>query len=433
MKSERQGKTNGGGMSLSDTGHNPQKWFAEDIGIYSTIPVAPLLTSLESEFFYRLSSHTDLQAFHCWILSQRPQMIIVQAKLLSKASHEELQSLRNTLNTWGILTLLLAETVEEIRNWRASLWPRAHFYLGDLSEQTLKKKTLYLMNERMLLEEPSVLMLSRRPYLLSHFEGALRCYGIRLHVYPNAEEEFFSMLALDHPEALLCDVELEDSQQLISMVTENYISSSPFPIFMLSEEEQPKKNGETIFSPQESEKLLKLLIDAIYEKRQKRLTFCRDQKTGLYLKEAFFDVTEREMAISQRRSEEFSIVKLKLFSMAGLEKKYGPIFVSFLQTHLNTFIRNHVRATDFVAQGDGGEVLVLFTRVGKPVATLIGERLCHQFSKEATFRENAESVFQPSLGYEVVTYPHDFHKIDELREALVRNKVDEMGWASIIG
>lgn len=404
-----------GGME----GGNTEKWFAEDIGIYSSVSLVPHLESLQTECFYQLSAHNDLQAFHYWILSQRPQMVIIQTKQLLAATHEELQSLRNTLNTWGILTLFLAETLEEIHHWRSSLWPRVHFYLGSISEEPLKKKVLYLMNERLLLEEPSVLVLSRRPYLISHLEGVLRKYGIRLYAYPSAEENIASVLALDHPEAILCDKKLEGHVDLLETLKNGYVSPAPLPILFVGEKGEGERHAPvTVFEPQQSEKLLAHLLDVIYESRQRKLICCRDHRTGLYIKGIFFDVTEREIAIAERRREEFTILKLKLFSMPGLEKKYGSIFVAFLQTNLNYFVRNHVRASDFVAQGEGGEVLVLLSRVGHPVATLIGERLCHQFTKEASFRDNPDSFFQPSLGYEVLSYPHDFQSIKELKGML---------------
>lgn len=411
------------------------KWLQEDIGLYSIAPLEALLQPLAESYPYRFSSHSNFDSLHCWILTQRPQMIILEGESLASARDDQLEILKETLIRWGIISLIISESVEEIHQWRRMNWPRVHFYYGPPSGEQLQKKVVDILSERYLWDQPSVTVVTDKTYLLSHLEMILRLYGIRLQIIGTDGKSASPMarcvepVVCTFPEALLWDVHHWQNGKgpLVDEIT-SLSQPIQLPHFLISEEKKdasftdplpPYFKSTTVFTPDTFDQLMLGLMDAIFERRQKRVHLCRDGRTGFYHQEIFQNVVLREMAMAERRGEDFSILKFSLESIEKVEKKYGFIFKQALEANLALFIQNRVRASDFVAMGNQGEVLVLLSRVGRQLASLVGERLCHRFAKEATFQDNgADHLFSPKLSYQIFCYPHDIRHMNDLKQAL---------------
>lgn len=415
-------------MSLEIKGKDIKKWLTEDIGVYSENALVHHLSPLEEIYPYRFSHYSDLNEFHCWILSQRPQMVIIEGKLLDEKGSDELVRLKGTLNQWGIISLIVCDSVNEIRSRRNSGWPLVHFFHGPVVEREFQDKVISILNERHISYQPCIGVVSQKLYLLSHLEMLLRNYGIRLKMI-SLMDDIRDPIQCDHPEALLWDFsELEKGGW--NLLDEVSKMTHPFiiPTFVVSEDQGgqiPKKILKishvkpAVYSTQHFDLLLYELLETIYEKRRLRLEICRDQKTGLFLRDTFVQVAKKEQAMALRRGEEFSILKLALGLLETCTHKFGEIFTHSLEMTLGLFVQNRVRSSDFIAQGKKGEILILLPRIGRRLATLIGERLCHKFVQEASFQENGLSTeFKPQLTYQAFSYPHDIRNSDDLIAAI---------------
>ncbi len=416
-------------MSLEIEGKDLKKWLTEDIGVYSENSLIHHLTSLEEIYPYRFSNYSDLNEFHCWILAQRPQMVIIEGKLLDGRGEGELVCLKETLARWGIISLIVCDSLNEIRCHRNSGWPLAHFFRGPVVKKDFQDKVINILNERYTSYQPCIGVISKKTYLLSHLEMLLRNYGIRIKIL-SLINDIQNPIQCDHPEALLCDFsELENGGE--SLLNEINEFTTPFvlPVFMVSEEKGgaiPEKILKynhvkpVVYSVENFDFLLYELLETIYEKRRLRLEICRDQKTGLFLRDTFIQVAKKEQTLALRRGEEFSILKLALASLNAYTDKFGEIFTHSLEMTLGLFVQNRVRSSDFIAQGKKGEILVLLPRIGRRLATLIGERLCHRFAQEASFQDNGllSTLFKPELVYQAFSYPHDFRTSDDLIAAI---------------
>ena len=436
----RSGRANGG--------HGGTEGFAPDlietIGVYAEGGIQSILEPLEKGEF-RCEFHSTLSSLHCWILSTRPKLVILESSILLKADSQELKNLKETLSRWGILSLIVVNSVEEIKQWRNAGWPQGgcrpqggcwspggwpglHFCCGPVTKRSLKDKITRMLAERLLLERPGVGVLSDKPYLLSHLEMVLRYYGIRIIPVKAGEmNEALECLASEPIDALLLDVDAFDgkaTQFLENLVKETTLPES-IPSFLVSE----TKGSPMVYSTDRFNELCFEILETVKQNREMRLTVLCDHRTGLYLPETFLHLSEREMALASRRGEEFSIVKIQFRDVQAIEEKFGPIFARELELVLGFFIEHRVRLSDFVAKGfHHGQLLVLFPGVGRQTAHLVGERLRVSFGKAASFGNASRDGFSPRLEYEIYCYPHDVKQIDELEKMLKMNP-EEAGMA----
>lgn len=400
----------------------------EDIGIYSSLPLKPLLEPLFQGHAYQFTSHNNIEHLQCWLLSTRPQLIIFESKFLAESSPPDLESLKETLQKWGVISLILANSIEEIQMWRERKWPAVQFFRGPPSGRSLKKKMVNLLKERLLLERPRVAVFSEKPYLLSHLESVMRNYGVSMIPIPQTDsKEMLVSLACEHSDVLLWDITFMDKTgEKLYADLRNCPLSSQLPVYLISEEKDPsvthwwKKTDVDphIYHADKVGDLVSRISETIFKNRRIKLRECRDQRTGLYLRDTFLAIAEREISLSGRSGQEFSVIKLSMGNLNKAKEKFGSIFAQELEMNLGLFIQNRVRSSDFVAKGKSGEILVLFPRLDRHLATLVGERLRQSFSKAATFQDGTSHQFDPQLHYEIYCYPHDVQNLEELEQAV---------------
>lgn len=406
------------------TGHLSHKYeLIEMIGVYAGGEIQSILETLEKRGV-RCQFHTVLSSFHCWILSARSKLVVLDSALLIQADPEELKNLKETLSQWGILSLIMVHSIEEIKEWRSRNWPGAHFYHGPLTERSLKDKITRMLAERLLLERPGAAVVSDKPYLLSHLGMILRHYGIRMIPVRTMEiNEALKIMAPEHFDVVLLDGDAFafDSGVFLEKLKKT-VSPESIPSFPVSEE----KGSSAVYAPHRFNELCLKILEMVEKKREMRLKVVCDHRTGLYLPETFLHLAEREMALSSRRGEEFSMIKIGFHDVRAIEEKFGPIFVRELELVFSLFIEHRVRSSDFVAKGfHQGQMLVLFPGLDRQMAHLVGERLRAGFAKAASFGHGSCDGFHPRLEYEVTCYPHDVKSVGELEKVLASSKPGE--------
>lgn len=413
-----------------------KKWLHEDVGLFFPSSTSSLVDIFRIQFpYYDFTPHHEVASLECWILAQRPRLIVFDGLHLTTLAENEIKSLRETLSHWSIHSLIVSESLEEIKKWRNHAWPKVHFFHGNIRAKTLHNKLLAIVSEQRVLESPCVAVISDKPYLLSHVGMLLRHYGIHMMSLSDpSAENIMSPLACDHPEVLIWDVScLADNGGALYHQLAQIKNPQNFSIFLVSETKQFPKNSwwlsdgikHEIYFPENFNELMKKVSEVISKNRKIELQICRDTCTGLYVAATLIDVVEKEMSLAAKRGEEFALLRFQIDHIRELEEKYGSIFTHGLERNISFFIQNRVRASDFVAQGNRGEIFVLLPRVSQEGAHLIGQRLCHLFSKEGAFKDSADHLFKPHMNYKAYSYPHDIKDIEELKKIVYREDKKE--------
>lgn len=393
---------------------------SERIGIYGSNSLKSQLESTFGNLPYAFIFHGDLGSLHQWIQNEHPRLIIIEGSALDgDVSPEGLEGIKKSLRDLGTMTILVTHSPEEIERWRNGDWPQMHFHHGKSHVRDLKRRILAILADRVLEERPLVAICTEKPYLAAHLEMMLKNYGMRVTAISSDNEGDRSQALLcDGPDALLWDVDFGNVNEALAHL-KKFSSTNP-PSFFIAEKRasRPDTTGSDkrdVFTLDRVDQLMLTLRESILKGRDQHLTECRDPATGLYLPEFFSETVRRELKSSERCGDKFSVMRFSIHDHDGIQSEYGPIFARELVLNLGLFIQERVRGSDVVAKGRGGEVWLLLSRLGRDLATLVGERLRHSFSQAASFEEEGmKNDFKPRLSYMTYAYPLDFKTSEEL-------------------
>ena len=292
------------------------------------------------------------------------------------------------------------------------------FHHGKSHVRDLKRRILAVLADRILEERPLVAICTEKPYLAAHLEMTLKNYGMRVCSVPvGNENDRNQTLLCDAPDALLWDIDFKGVEETLSHL-KKFCRVEPV-LFYIAENKSSvadaKWNAKEVFTLDRVDNLMSKLRESVLRGRNQRLTECRDPATGLYLPEFFSETVRRELKSSERCKDKFTVMRFALHNHDGIQSEYGPIFARELILNLGLFIQDRVRGSDVVAKGRGGEVWLLLSRLGRDLATLVGERLRHSFSQAASFEdEGMANDFKPQLSYRFYSYPVDFKNAEDL-------------------
>lgn len=404
----------------------------EKLGVWVTPSMRGYLkTALERVAFrlYHQDSPGELDAL---IQSaERPHMMILEASLLlGEKGGQGLEQLKASLLKFDIPSLVLASSMDEINRVRGTKWPNVQFYYGATNGSYLAVKISNLLQERLLLQRPSVAIVSQGAYVRAQFEMMLMNYGIRsIPVSVNNSKDLRLILDCESPGAVIFDITTinQDDDMAHSILQDRGV-----PVFYVSEAKDLegewtalKTRQEEVFHIEEAPQLVEELICQLKKRRGlSKIERCRDLKTGLFLPPLFLETIEREMNLSYRSGSSFSIVKISMGDLEAVRINYGDIFAQSLQTNVGLFVKNRVRCTDMVCKSNNGHVVLLLSGVNQDLATLICERIRHSFKKAAAFADDSSS-FDPVFEYSVFSYPHSLHSIEDIKNLFKGNSPHE--------
>ncbi|MDO8520426.1 MAG: diguanylate cyclase [Deltaproteobacteria bacterium] len=391
----------------------------EKIGLFGLSRYLPLIQSSFEALPYFFESHSDLAGFHRWVSKDNPRIILLEGKLFDEMQSEAAYDrLREDLRKLGIPSLVIIHSRDEIKKW-SEAWPKAHFFLGPVTAQAIRKKISAIMAEGLFPEMPLAAIFSEKPFFTSHLEMLFKNVGLRVMVVggEKTRDHFRGQLAAQ-PDFYVWDASSkiwprDEVKKMLSLIA----PGKNVPGFAVADSLLPGSERE-LYRLDQPQKLMEAILMSLKKEKNIELKPCRDHTTGLYLPGIFMELLEREMKLAHRTGEKLSVLRINLGNLQEMEESFGPIFVHELEIHLGLFIQNRVRATDLVARVQRGEILLMLTRVTRDLASLIGERLHHSFVKEASFPDGASKNFTPQFDYEILTFPDDVSDLNEVKEAL---------------
>jgi len=156
-----------------------------------------------------------------------------------------------------------------------------------------------------------------------------------------------------------------------------------------------------IFSPYEM-KLLMTIADfaaiaiekAYYAKTLRRIAIV-DPLTGLYNKRSFSRFLDKQIEISKRKDEEFSILMVDIDRFKEINDNFGHAAGDTILKRVASILRRYVRKSDFPARYGGDEFIVIMPDAKKEDAETIKGRILKAIHKE---NKKADIPCEVSIG-----------------------------------
>lgn len=343
------------------------------------------------------------------LVKEKPLVLLIEASyFLKNFSKEEIKELHHFIAKKNIISFILLNDIDEADYFKKCSWPKSYFYLGSFPSQAFRKRFENLLKERVFLEAPVALVLSDDDYFISQIEARLQKYHIRVHSF--SSESCFKEIKsqLNEPFSfILCGTDYKNKKE--KSFFENMSLEAPL-LFVSDSIVQKTSLDEISFYPENS--FMHHIFSILKQTRQQ----CRDHSTGVFLEHSFFEILERESNSAKRDYESFAVLRLNCKELDSYRNSFGDIFVEGFCSHLALFISNRIRASDFVARNDQGDIYLILLKVDRSLATLVAERIKKSFSEMASF-ENGFN-FNPTIDYDLKIFPHESRSIDELIDFL---------------
>lgn len=163
--------------------------------------------------------------------------------------------------------------------------------------------------------------------------------------------------------------------------------------------------------------------------RKFREVSIRDSLTGLYNRQYFNEVIEREMARCHRRPECMSFVMIDIDNFKGINDTFGHLTGDKILSECARIIENTVRKSDLVFRYGGDEFFVLLENAGSDQCDMMVDRLLRVV--DDWNKRNAETFgceISLSTGYAVCDGKGDFQSaINEADQNMYTNKSQKKG------
>jgi diguanylate cyclase (GGDEF)-like protein len=125
-----------------------------------------------------------------------------------------------------------------------------------------------------------------------------------------------------------------------------------------------------------------------------------DYLTGAWSRRAFFDIGERELARSERKNRNLSVMVLDLDNMKAINDTFGHASGDEALTHFVSNVTARLRVSDYLARVGGDEFMVLMPETDLPTAVSIANRLLNQIG-EAQSKLSPSGSSAPKVAFSV--------------------------------
>ncbi len=113
---------------------------------------------------------------------------------------------------------------------------------------------------------------------------------------------------------------------------------------------------------------LRVLEDVLYSLRY-------DSLTGLYSRQAFYEMCLRETALANRYGKELSVLFFDLDDFKEVNDTFGHVAGDHALEHVARIVMEEIRVVDIASRYGGEEIVVVLPETGKADAFLVAERI----------------------------------------------------------
>lgn len=132
-------------------------------------------------------------------------------------------------------------------------------------------------------------------------------------------------------------------------------------------------------------------------------TSVKDELTGLYNYEFFYEKLKNEIERSHRYGKPYSIVRFDIDNFKDINETYGFEFGNLILQQIAELCKNTTRGSDIVARQNAEEFVVMLPEVSLNDAFTFAERVRGMIESNEEFGDNANPIrLTVSMG--IVTY-----------------------------
>lgn len=137
-----------------------------------------------------------------------------------------------------------------------------------------------------------------------------------------------------------------------------------------------------------------------------------DYLTGLYTRNYFDGMLERELARARRHKIEMAVLFFDIDDFKRINDTYGHLAGDLTLKNVAGIIMNEIRSEDIAARYGGEEIVVLLPETGKAKALVVGERVREKV--ESTAVEYREEKIGLTISAGLSAYPLDADNCESL-------------------
>ena len=276
-----------------------------------------------------------------------------------------------------------------------------------------------------------VLLVDDDPDIIRQYSGILRAAQFSVETLPDPEN-LLERMETYRPDLLLLDIELPTWSGLDIC---RALRSSPqwdlLPILMISSQLDVSRRvrayqagaSDVLTKPLVEEELVARVTVQLDRARLLKDRSDRDPLSGLLLRRAFLDASQRALAGCSRAGTPLSVALIDIDHFKSINDRYGHSVGDQVIAALGELLLRRFRTEDLRCRWGGEEFLLAFPGQTAEFATMAARRLLQEFASAPFVTETGET-FQVTFTAGVSAYPQDGSSL----LALVR-KADEALYA----
>ncbi|MBT9585214.1 response regulator [bacterium] len=276
-----------------------------------------------------------------------------------------------------------------------------------------------------------VLLVDDDPDIVRQYSGILRAAQLSVDTLPDPEN-LLERMETYRPDLLMLDIELPTWSGLDIC---RALRSSPqwdlLPILMISSQLDVSRRvrayqagaSDVLTKPLVEEELVARVTVQLDRARLLKDRSDRDPLSGLLLRRAFLDASQRALAGCSRAGTPLSVALIDIDYFKSINDRYGHSVGDQVIAALGNLLLRRFRAEDLRCRWGGEEFLLAFPGQTAEFATMAARRLLQEFAS-VPFVTETDETFQVTFTAGVSAYPQDGSSL----LALVR-KADEALYA----
>lgn len=266
-----------------------------------------------------------------------------------------------------------------------------------------------------------VILLDDDPDIQTSYSSTLRAGKIAVECLSSSENLLERMEAF-RPDLVLLDIELPTWSGIEIC---RALRSSPqwevLPILLISSQVNVDRRvkayqagaNDVLTKPLVAEELLARVTVQLERAHLLKDRSDRDALSGLLLRRAFLEASQRAMASCSRAGSSLSVSLLDIDHFKAINDRFGHSVGDQVLASLGDLLRRRFRREDLRCRWGGEEFLLAFPGQTAEFARLASQRLLEEFSALAFLADNGE-VFHATFTAGVAAYPHDGDSLLEL-------------------
>ncbi|MBM7702484.1 diguanylate cyclase [Metabacillus iocasae] len=270
--------------------------------------------------------------------------------------------------------------------------------------------------------EPVVLLIDDDTTMLMYLKEEMEKAGWYV-VAVTSTEKAITAFYESKPHCIVLDVHMKEQSGFeLLLFLKNQTSKQFVPTIMISVDNQKKTRlkafemgaDDFIAKPLEMDEFLVRLGRHLERKRLFDYHLLVDELTGVYNRKYLTSIFTQQQGEYKRLQEAYSLVIVDLDHFKKVNDTYGHLHGDYVLKEFSSFLKEKMRASDYVFRYGGEEFVLLLPRTTGEEAQTLLDRLLHLFAKKVFSYETHS--FSCTFSGGIVEVDNDYTRLEEWLE-----------------